>query len=265
MLALAESYFDETNTHKGAESLCVGGYIFYKEDAEEQAKRWAVLLSKWNLPFFHMVDCAHNSGVFSHLDKADCDKAAREAIQIIKDTANAGIGVTVSESEYLEIVPATKSFGSAYDVCARDVNTGVAAWIEDAEFKGYMHYYFEEGTNTEANASFCISEMVRDDEIRKEACYDGHSFVPKIRSPGVQAADILAWHIGQDSKRRRQGRPMRKDFESLCEIPHKVIHITREMLKERAEIINSELEKAGLSMEIAEAVHALLKSRKRAK
>ncbi len=263
MLALAEAYFDETNTHKGAERLCVGGYIFHKEDAEEQAMRWADLLGKWNLPYFHMVDCAHNCGAFSHLDKTECDMAAREAIQIIKGTASAGIGVTVLESEYLEIVPASKSFGSAYDTCARDVITGVASWIENTGFEGYMHYYFEEGTDTESNASFCILQMVRDKEIRKESCYDGHSFVSKIRSPGVQAADILAWHVGQACKRALQGRPMRKDFDSLCEIPHKVVHITREMLKERAEIINSELEKAGLTMEIADAVHKLLRSRKR--
>jgi len=34
---LAESYFDETNTHNSAERLCVGGYVFHKESAERQA------------------------------------------------------------------------------------------------------------------------------------------------------------------------------------------------------------------------------------
>lgn len=265
MLALAESYFDETNTHKGAERLCVGGYIFVKDDAEAQAMRWAALLEKWKLPYFHMVDCAHNCGVFGHLDETECDMAAREAIQIIKDTASAGIGVSVLEFDFLEIVPSLKAYGSAYDACARDVITGVAAWIDNTRFEGYMHYYFEEGTDTETNASFCIKQMVQDKEIRKEFCYDGHSFVPKIRSPGVQAADILAWHVGQDCKRKLQGKPMRKDFDSLCEIPHKVVHITPEMLKERAEIISSELEKAGLTMETADWVHKLLRSRQRGK
>lgn len=238
------------------------GIHFSQEDAEEQAMRWAGLLDKWNFRYFRMADCAHNVGVFDHLEKTECDIAAREAIQIIKDTASAGIGVTVLEFDYLEIMPELKSIGSAYDALARDVITGVASWIADTRFEGYMHYYFEEGTDTESNASFCIAQMVRDKEIRKEACYDGHSFVPKIRSPGVQAADILAWHVGQDCKRAQQGRPIRKDFDSLCEIPHKVIHITREMLKERAEIISSELEKANMTRETAEAVHRLLRSRK---
>jgi hypothetical protein len=62
-----------------------------------------------------------------------------------------------------------------------DVITGVAAWIEATNFKGHMHYYFEEGTDTEANASYCIAEMMRDPDIGQEACYSGRSFVEKIR------------------------------------------------------------------------------------
>lgn len=240
LLVLAESYFDETNTHKGAERLCVGGYVFHKEAAERQAAKWAALLGRWKLPYFHMVDCAHNTGVFAHLDKTECDLAAREAIDIIKETASIGVCVTVLESDYLEIIPQLSFFGSAYDACARDVISGVAAWIERTSFKGTMHYFFEEGTNTEANASYCISQMMKDPEIKSEAHYSGHTFIDKIRSPGVQAADILAWHAGQDCKRSLEGRPMRKDFQSLCEIPHRSVHMTRQRLKERAHAGSSE-------------------------
>ena len=63
------SHFDETNTHKGAERLCVAGYVFHKDKAEQQAIRWASLVDKWRVPYFHMVDCAHNTGVFGHLTK----------------------------------------------------------------------------------------------------------------------------------------------------------------------------------------------------
>ena len=115
LLMFAELYFDETNTHNGAERLCVGGYVFHKTAAEQQAIRWAELIDKWRIPYFHMVDCAHNAGVFEHLGRDECDQAAREAIQVIKDTASTGICVTVQESEYLAIIPQLKFFGSAYD------------------------------------------------------------------------------------------------------------------------------------------------------
>jgi hypothetical protein len=192
VLVLAESYFDETNTHKGAERLCVGGYIFLKDAAEQQAIRWADLLTKYKLPYFHMVDCAHHSKLYEHLSAAECDQAAREAIQIIKDTASLGICVTVLEADYLEIIPQLKFFGSAYDACARDLIAGVTAWISSTSFKGGMHYFFEEGTETEANASHCIMQMMKEPEIRKESCYSGHSFIPKIRSPGFRQQ--IFWH-----------------------------------------------------------------------
>jgi hypothetical protein len=264
LIVLAESYFDETNTHKGAERLCVGGYVFQKEAAERQAIRWAELLTKWKLPYFRMVDCAHNTGVFAHLDKTECDLAAREAIQIIKETASTGIAITVLETEYLEIVPQMKFFGSAYDALARDVIAGVSAWINATGFKGAMHYFFEEGTETENNASYCIVQMMRDPEVRQETRYEGHSFVPKIRSPGVQAADILAWHAGQDCKRALRGDPIRKDFASLTEIPHRVFHFNRERLQELAGIVKSELAAAVLTEELASSLDELARRLPRA-
>lgn len=257
LLVLAESYFDETNTHQTSERLCVGGYIFLREKAELQAVEWAKLLDKWKLPFFHMVDCAHNAEDFEHLSAAECDLAAREAIRIIKETASAGVCVTVNQAEYDEIVPALEFFGGAYESCARDILTGVSDWIAREAFSGEMHYFFEEGAEGDAKASWSILTMMRDPDIRKEARYAGHSFVPKVRSPGVQAADILAWHAGQDCKRTREGRPMRKDFASLCEIPHRVIHINRAMLLEKARIIEAEMRASGLTKELVDKVAKL--------
>ncbi|MBR1266366.1 DUF3800 domain-containing protein [Bradyrhizobium sp. AUGA SZCCT0222] len=258
---LAESYFDESNTHGGKDRLCVGGYIFRKEKAEEQTERWGKMLTKWGLEFFHMVDCAHNVEGFKHLTKDECDLAARDAIKIIKETASAGACVTVLESEYDQILPKLQFFGSAYDSSARDIMTGVAAWIEAEKFDGMMHYYFEAGVATENNASACIMRMMTDPDMKQEARYSGHSFVPKKCSPGVQAADILAWHAGQDCKRALRGDPIRKDFANLCEIPHRVIHMTRQRLQEKAKIITTAMSEAGLTPELVEAIEAALKSR----
>lgn len=260
---IAESYFDETNTHRGDQHLCVGGYVFYKEAAEKQASRWAGLLTKWNLPFFHIVECAHNVGVFKHLTANECDLAAREAIQIIKETASVGICITVLESEYQEIMPPLKFIGSAYDTCARDAIAGVASWIASSNFVGPMYYYFEEGTHTENNASYRIKEMMKEPDIRREAHYAGHNFVPKMRSPGIQAADILAWHAGQDCKRALRGERSRKDFNSLCEITHKVLHLDRRKLEERASLILEELNSIGATIEMANTLEDIERRNRR--
>lgn len=257
LLVLAESFFDETNSHRSDDRFCLAGYVFMKDAAEEQVERWRSMLQKWGLPYFHMVDCAHNIGVFDRLTKEECDLTAREAIQIIKDTASTGVYVTVLESDYLEIIPQHKFFGSAYDACARNVIAGVSSWIDMSNFKGSMHYYFEAGTDTENNASYCISEMMTDPDMKREACYAGHSFVTKDCSPGAQAADILAWHAGQDCKRALRGDPIRKDFASLTEIPHGGIHLTREKLHEQALIINSMLKESGLTDQLVDELEKL--------
>ena len=118
-----------------------------------------------------------------------------------------------------------------------------------------MHYFFEAGTDTENNASWSILQMMKDPELKASARYSGHTFICKVRSPGVQAADILAWHAGQDCKRALRGDPIRKDFASLCEIPHRVVHMNREMLVGARDIINAELTQAGMSHDIADALY----------
>jgi hypothetical protein len=256
---LAESYFDETNTNPADGRLCVGGYIFARDAAVAHAERWRALLEKWKLPYFHMVDCAHNVGVYEHLTRPECDLAAREAIEIIKETASAGFYISVLESEYNEFVPQMKFFGSAYDSCARNIISGVASWIESNNFRGGMHYFFEAGAKTAARASQSILEMMQDEEIRRETCYAGHSFVLKESTPGVQAADLLAWHAGQQCKRALRGDPPRKDFASLIEIPHKGLDLTREMLTRMAADINDELRAAGLTTEDADALEGAMR------
>jgi hypothetical protein len=108
------------------------------------------------------------------------------------------------------------------------------------------------------NASYCIMQMMKDPEIKSETRYNtGHSFVPKDKSPGVQAADILAWHAGQDCRRTLKGMPIRKDFASLTEITHVVLHLTREKLREHANIINAMLKETGLTHEMVNAIEKL--------
>lgn len=261
-MTLAEAYFDESNTHVTNQRLCVAGYIFEKDNALTQGKLWHSMLDCWRLPHFHMVDCAHNSGVFSHLPRQECDLAAREAIKIIKETASTGVGISILESDFKEIIPNLKFYGSAYDACARYVIGGVAHWVEQSKFDGYMHYFFESGVATEKNAGHCILDMMRDDDIRNESHYSGHTFGKKSDHLGLQAADILAWHVGTDCRRAINGEPIRKDFQSLLEIPHEVLHISREMLEKIAQGILESME--GISIDQANEIENMIRgTRKR--
>ena len=60
--------------------------------------------------------------------------------------------------------------------------------------------------------------------------YAGHAFVPKEKSPAIQAADLLAWQWYKDKKNQGEGRPRRKDCASLLEKHHNAVHLDREGL-----------------------------------
>jgi hypothetical protein len=53
-----ETYFDESDSHKGASALCVAAYLFEKEACKALDLEWKAVLDEFGLPFFHMVDCA---------------------------------------------------------------------------------------------------------------------------------------------------------------------------------------------------------------
>ena len=98
LVVLAEAYFDASGTHGAAKDLCLCGYIFTKDAALAFDQEWRAMLGRHGLPYFHMKECAHAAGVFSGLGHDGCDKAAREAIDIIKRHASQGVALSVDKS-----------------------------------------------------------------------------------------------------------------------------------------------------------------------
>lgn len=232
VMSLAECYLDETEAGGERPVLAVAGLAFRKDDAIRQSQAWEEMLSKWGLPFFHMTDCATKSGVFKHLSANECDIAAREAIGIIRDTVSAYVRVSVELSAFAEELKIIAHLGGAYEWCAISALPAISRWCDASNDVSKVHYFFEGGAVAQANASYRISEMVSDPMIREGCKYSGMSFVEKASSPGVQAADIVAWHCGKDAKRAFAGQPMRNDLVALIQgKPVYGGHWTREMLK----------------------------------
>ena len=64
-----KAYFDESGCHDGSTVLAVGGYLVRADWATRMQRKWRSALSKYGLPYFYMVDCAHGSGVFKSLSR----------------------------------------------------------------------------------------------------------------------------------------------------------------------------------------------------
>src|SRR4051812_16718124 len=65
-----EGYFDESgDIEKDERIFCISGYYIESSRAKELDTSWQCLLDRYNLPYFHMVDCAHGNEPFDKLSK----------------------------------------------------------------------------------------------------------------------------------------------------------------------------------------------------
>lgn len=81
---------NDPNTHK---VFCVAGYYLPPEQAVEMEAAWMGVLAEYRLPYFHVVDCAVQTGVFARLSKQECTDVATKMIGLIKQFTNEGIAI----------------------------------------------------------------------------------------------------------------------------------------------------------------------------
>jgi hypothetical protein len=233
LMALAEAYFDESGSHDGSKTLCVAGYILHAEQARLLTTEWNEVLAWKDLPYFHMVDCAHGNGVFAKLSRADRIQVAARMIAVIKRRTAYGLAVSVDLAEFKQEMDGFPIWRDPYTACAHFVLGAVGYWTDHAKFSGDIAYFFESG-----HASAPLTSAIMDGatatmaELRDSMCYGGHAFVKKERTPAVQAADFLAWQWYTDVRHMQEGRPRRKDLESLFQHTHAAIHLRGHQLRQ---------------------------------
>jgi hypothetical protein len=225
ILVLVEAYFDESGSHCGSKSLCVAGYLIERKQSELMAQEWNEVLDKYNLPFFHMVDCAHHAPPFDKLSLEQCIAVEKRMIDLIKRRTVQGVGVIIDYDAFTKRFGEACFFGSAYTLCFHHILAGLSDWAEKTEYQGDVAYFFEAGHESRSEADAIMQIALNNKKIRGEMHYAGHAFVDKEKSPQVQAADLFAWQLVKDLKNHDEGRPRRKDFISLTDHPHHTIHI----------------------------------------
>jgi len=231
---LVEAYFDESigegrdvKTGKIVPLMCVAGYIIEAGKTEALCDEWKAVLEPHGLPYFHMVDCAHGSGVFQNLDKKARISIAAQMIGNIKRRTIKGLAVSVNLDHWAKLAPDSPIIGSPYSFCMSVALAGVQRWAEGTQYEGDIAYFFEAGHKSRAEANWIMEQTFDIPELRKDAHYIGHAFVDKAAAPPVQAADLLAWQFYTDVRRQLEGKTVhRKDFASLIEHPHQATFVT---------------------------------------
>ena len=122
---MVEAYFDESGTHDGSPVLCMGGFVTESEAAKRLNGDWEEMLSKYNLPFFHMTDCANGMDVYEPLGKQGRMDVATQAIHLVCKHMTNGRMVSIYPTEFDTYAPDHEQLGSAYSMCAHGCLAGV--------------------------------------------------------------------------------------------------------------------------------------------
>lgn len=206
--------------------LCVAGYLFEKEQARELDLAWEAVLDRYDLPFFHMVSCAHNNHPFDHLTRDECIEAQKEVIALINQHALLGVAAAVNEDDYWLMFGKNSPGGSPYSFLCWQVLAGIRSWINRSNFQGDIAYFYEAGHDSDGEADALMKRIFSHPNLTEGYRYAGHAFVDKKKVRPVQTADILAWHWATQMKRwLKKNNNMRADFQALAAKPRHELFI----------------------------------------
>jgi hypothetical protein len=212
-----EAYFDESGTHDGSPVLCLGGFVVEHDAARRLDADWEQMLAKYDIPFFHMTDCANGADIYAPLGIQGRIEVASEAIQLIRKHMINGRMTSIYPRDFHVYAPDHEQLGSAYSMCAHGCLAGVQSWADHAGFYGKIDYFFESGHKSQNEANRIMAEIFKQPALRQRHRYSSHAFADKRKIRPLQAADIIAWHWFTENKRRlERKRPnMRADTIAL--------------------------------------------------
>lgn len=205
-----EAHFDESGTD--ANELTLAGYLFEAERIDSFGSEWNALLDHYDLPYFHMVDCAHGNPPFDKLKKRDHIRVQMQLMRLIKRYSINGIVCNI---------PNTKDNDGKSYLKAVEGAVGVALdWAGRVAFEGKIAYFLEAGAKGEGLVDSHFGQIAKDPAKASAHRYAGHAFLPKAGNPGVQAADLLAWQYHNYTKKRAKNDLARLDLRALLRHPH---------------------------------------------
>jgi hypothetical protein len=218
VMLMVEGYFDESGDLDDSPGVfCVSGYFIETEAAKAMDAEWLAVLEKYQLSFFHMVDCAHGNAEFQHLSKVERDQVVRDLIGLIKKYTLEGFSILAKSDSYKSHLEAP----DVYSDCASGCVRAVQSFLKMNRVEGSVAYFFESGHKNSSTAYSYVGPLLKRD-------VDSVVFAPKQQVRLLQAADLLAWQSTKYAKdyfyARIRGeepkRAPRKDFLSLMEHSH---------------------------------------------
>jgi hypothetical protein len=201
------AYLDESGTHDGSRLTVMAGWIGYADRWREFDRRWNALLQR---PFphrgpithIHSKDLRQGSKQFRGWSVEDRRQLAMIASGLAQEHSIFSISVLLNNSDYERIYIGTDrtlrkhraAIDSKYGVCFRVFLSLVTRILDRHEPNETVHFVIEAGhaNGGAAEVIFAGMEKIAPDLARYVS---GITYVRKKASPGIQAADLLAYPV----------------------------------------------------------------------
>ena len=118
-----------------------------------------------------------------------------------------------------------------YTFACTQVIYGIEKWANAADFHGDVAYFFETGAVGRGFVVEVLDDIVSRSNLKSQFRHESHTFIGKEQATPLQCADMLAWHWYTNNKKEAAGKPMRKDFRSLIDMPMDMHHYDKESIK----------------------------------
>lgn len=242
MTAMYEMYSDES---ENGDYITVAGYLYTKKHRQKLKKEWDLILNKYELPYFHMIECAHGNGSFNRWKK-DSNKRVKIQTQLFKVLKkHKSVGFAVSFDKRLSyLLPSSSNIGidqiNPYSFCAYWIMVHARNWADKRLPNSKIDYFYEAGHKDESEARKIMHSLSNDDWHKKHFKIASYSFVEKIHSAAIQTSDVLAWQWCKYRKDQSTNkRKPREDLKFLIDDQQTYcIDFDKEKILEFIEIIN---------------------------
>jgi hypothetical protein len=201
-----KAFIDESGTH-GSGLTVMAGWLGHADRWVEFDKRWRSVLIQRGLPYIHAIDLKQGRRAFK--DKTRWPLPRRIALvvelgKLAEDHALCSLSVLLSSADYEAVyIGGDKDFrkhrsaaDSKYGVCARVYLSMLSELVERyAGPDGQVTVVFEAGAKGQNAIQTILADMYDVAPDRARFINPTKGFARKALSPGVQAADCLAYPV----------------------------------------------------------------------
>lgn len=201
----------------------IAGYVGEEEEWELLEAEWNRFLVRHSLSFYHSVDSSHTEKLFSGRTHQECNDIHKEAIEIITPRKLIPIAMSVhrpSHNQYRSTLPPSESSGwpkTEFYFCFRHILAGMARLAPTMPMGEKISMVIEETPLVEGKTVDLFNVITKEEQPHLSQVFEGPpAFRPKKGYPQLQAADVLAYEWGLQTRRHyKVDRPDRKIRESM--------------------------------------------------